>query len=106
MSARRVWKHCLVLQFPEEFLDYDGLIELENAFIGLLREDAKVDGHDSGSGESNIFIFTDNPQRTFATAKGEIDRRGIPGLRAAFRERTGDAYTILWPPGLAVFKVT
>ena len=42
---------------------------------------------------------------TFALAKREIDQRGIPAVKAAYREH-GGKYMLLWPEGATVFKVS
>ena len=56
----------LVLQFCGDSLqDLDELIALEDELIEQLGDSADVDGHDVGSGETNIFIFTSDPKQTF-----------------------------------------
>jgi len=53
-------KYQLVLQLPASSIrDYDEMVEIEEAIITDLGNFGKVDGHDVGSGEMNIFIFTD-----------------------------------------------
>ena len=55
-------KYSLVLQWaPSSTLDYDRLIEIEDDLTERLPE-CMVDGHDLGSDEMNIFIFTDDPR--------------------------------------------
>jgi hypothetical protein len=52
----------LVLQFrPWGARHFDELVRLEDQVIELLEGDAKVDGHDLGSNEANIFIFCSDP---------------------------------------------
>jgi hypothetical protein len=101
--------HILVLQWPGSSLaDFDELVRMEDELAGSLSANAIVDGHDFGAGEMNIFVFTDHPARTFAEVKAVLSRgpRWLPDLRAAYREDTGDEYTVLWPPGLTGFEVT
>ncbi len=98
-------RSLLVLQFSERDLDYDGLIALERTLITALSGHAKVDGHDMGSGESNIFIFTENPRDTFDMAKKIIDSRGISDLKSGFRRLDDDDYTALWPANLREFNI-
>ncbi len=70
-------KYQLVLQFTEESLDaYDRLIALDDLLIDALIEIAKVDGHDMGSGEANIFILSDDPAGTFNLCKPPVDATG------------------------------
>ena len=99
-------KYQLTIQFSEAFVDYDLLIEVENELIEALPGKAEIDGHDLGSGEGNIFIYTDVPADTFAWVKKIVDGRRIPAMKAAYRLRGGEQYTILWPPGLTEFKVS
>jgi hypothetical protein len=65
-----------------------------------------VDGHDFGSGESNIFIVTDQPRYAFDVARAVIDRGPFKNqLRAAYRQQGGEEYVILWPEHLEQFRV-
>jgi hypothetical protein len=101
-------KYQLVLQWPVSSLDsYDSLVEIEEILIEELASDAEVDGHDIGANEMNIFILTDDPKRSFVESKRIIDKTNATSeVRAAYREVTGDRYTILWPPHLNEFTVT
>ncbi len=98
----------LVLQFAtaEELDSYDRLILFEDALISLLGRSAKVDGHDCGSGEMNIFITTETPISTFALVQ-QTDQSIRPSqeMKAAYRPMDGDDFTCLWPPGLEDFDV-
>jgi hypothetical protein len=100
-------KYQLVLQFDARSLDdFDKFVALEEAFDEALRGVAKVDGHDFGSDEFNIFALTDKPREAFTTVQGLASRHGIlNAMRAAFREVTVDDFVILWPPGLTRFTV-
>jgi hypothetical protein len=57
----------LVLQFTtgEDLDSFDRLIRFEEELISVVGKTAKVDGHDFGSGEMNIFILTEDPVATF-----------------------------------------
>lgn len=100
-------KYQLVLQFTVNSLDdFDELRTLEdelNEYLGTL---AAIDGHDCGASESNIFVLTDEPAPTFEKARRLVGKRGLRGLRAAYRELTGGEYVILWPPTLTEFSVS
>jgi hypothetical protein len=100
-------KYQLVLQWPASSIkDYDAMIEIENALIEKLPVESKVDGHDAGSGEMNIFIHTNNPKRTFSEIKGILGSRDFwVDARVAYREIAGDEFTIIWPPDLEEFDV-
>jgi hypothetical protein len=99
--------YLLVLQFPASSLeDYDAMIALEEAIIAELGEADKVDGHDMGSGESNIFVFTDDPKNVFAKLEPLLRVRHLLSCaRIAYRDVDGDDYTILFPEELEGFSV-
>src|ERR1043165_1901815 len=83
----------LVVQFPEAELEYDALIALENELIEALADHAYVDGHDRGSGESNIFILTAEPQPVFAKVLALLQGKGLARhLKAAYRDDGSDDY--------------
>jgi hypothetical protein len=100
-------KYQLVLQWPASSIkDYDTLIEIEDVLTEKLDDGSDVDGHDAGSGETNIFIHTDDPEATFKTVKAVIGTRDFwIDARVAYRELTGNDYTVLWPKDLHEFKV-
>ena len=95
----RTMKYQLVLQFCGDSLaDYDAMIALEDALIEQLRGIAEVDGHDMGSGEWNIFIFTSDPAATFHRARPLLERRHqLQSVTAAFRELEGEQFKLIWP---------
>jgi hypothetical protein len=102
-------KYQLALQFPASSIkDYDEMIALEDELIKKLGSSAKVDGHDCGSGEMNIFIYADEPERVFETIRPVVAKRKlIENLVAAYRERTGEDYTVIWPIGFTKrFRIT
>jgi len=65
-----------------------------------------VDGHDIGSGEMNIFIFTEDPKATFERVKniGSIPNH-MNNLKAGYREVGEDDFVPLYPEGLDHFSV-
>jgi hypothetical protein len=68
-------KYQLALQFRGDSLDnFDEMVALEDELIEKLGDSADVDGHDMGSGERNIFIFTSDPARTFSEARPVLER--------------------------------
>ena len=91
----------LVFQFPGDSLaDYDAMVALEEQLIAVFGHSAQVDGHDSGSGESNIFVLTDHPASTFEQARPSLERAGcLASVRVAYRDLAGEDYTVLWPEG-------
>jgi hypothetical protein len=102
-------EYQLVLQFPcESIAQFDAVIDLEERLIELFVDSAtEVDGHDSGSGEANIFILTPEPIKAFERAHAVVNE--IPSLavalRAAFRRVDADDYSIIWPIGATGFTV-
>lgn len=101
-------KYQLVLQWPAGSIkNYDDLVEMEDALIANLSGSSRVDGHDAGAGEMNIFVITDRPRSTFDEAKAILaSRESWRSVRAAYREVAKSDYTILWPEGLTEFKVS
>ncbi len=76
------------------------MIALEDQLRAALGRSARVDGHDGGSGETNIFIITDDPARAFARARPALERAGcLASARVAYRHMAGEEYTVLWPEG-------
>jgi hypothetical protein len=101
-------RYQIVLQFRGDTLaDYDAMIALEDRLIEDLAHSAKVDGHDCGWGETNIFIFTSDPAATFWRVRQMLQREGrLQTVTAAYREVAGESYTVLWPEGQTEFRIT
>lgn len=100
-------KYQLVIQWPASSIgDYDALVAIEDTLIDNLNDGSKVDGHDAGSGEMNIFTHTDDPRSTFAAVKSVLGTKDFwIDSRVAYRAMAGDDYTILWPEDLHEFNV-
>jgi hypothetical protein len=100
-------KYQLVFRLPAESSeDLDAVIELEDALAEKLEGFAEVDGHDIGSGEMNVFIHTDKPVEAFERSRAELRERGmLSTVQVAYRHRDLEAYTVLWPVGLANFSL-
>ena len=63
-------QYQLVLQFSGDSLgDYDAMLALEDDLIQEFGH-ADVDGHDIGSGETNIFLVTSEPDIAIPSRKG------------------------------------
>lgn len=94
-------RYQLVLQFRGDSLaDYDQMIAIEDRLIEALGDSADVDGHDAGSGETNIFILTSDPAATFRQARPVLQSMDqLKGVRAAFRDVDGEQFTVIWPEG-------
>jgi hypothetical protein len=86
--------------------DFDALIRLEDAITKKLGDLGSVDGHDAGSGEMNIFLFTDEPVAAFGRIKPLAEDLGLlDHLAAAYRETGGRDYVVIYPPGRTNFGV-
>jgi hypothetical protein len=97
----------LVIQFrPTDQLNLEKFVAIEDAIIEELGDSASVDGHDIGSREFNIFIFTDNPGGSFQRL-GKLLQEVKPdgALNVAYRGVDDGKYVVLWPPNLAEFTI-
>jgi hypothetical protein len=101
-------EYMLVLQWPSSLTaeEMDLLISLEDQIREDIGEQGRVDGHDIGSGEMNIFIFTEDPKATFERVKniGSIPSH-MGNLKVGYREVGGDDFVPLYPEGLDRFSV-
>jgi hypothetical protein len=98
----------LVLQFTngEDLDSFDRLIRFEEELISVVGKTAKVDGHDFGSGEMNIFILTEDPVATFTLVRRTNESiRPSEEMRAAYQLIGREDYVCLWPPELSHFDV-
>ncbi len=76
------------------------MVALEDELITELGDSADVDGHDAGSGETNIFILTDDPVATFQRSLRTLERRQtLRRVTAAYRLVEGEEYIVVWPEG-------
>jgi hypothetical protein len=100
-------RYVLVLQWPGfSEADFNALIGMEDTLTEALGDHSRVDGHDFGTDEMNIFIETGDPAEAFSDALAVLgDDLRWAEVRAASRDQTQDAYTILWPQGLSAFSV-
>ena len=97
----------LVLQWPASSIEnYDAMISVEDLLIEELSDGIDIEGHDGGSGQVNIFIRTDSPDKTFRAVKGILeDRTEWSEIKVAYREIAKSEYTIIWPKNLTKFEV-
>jgi hypothetical protein len=96
-----------VLQWPSDSMDtYDAVVDIEDLLIDSLNDGSDVDGHDVGSGEMNVFVWTDDPHATFKRVEATLRSHPLwADLRAAFRAEDQDDYSVLWPESLTDFSV-
>ena len=82
------------------------MIELEETIMRSLGNLGRVDGHDAGSGEMNIFIFSDEPKLAFERIQQVLGTSDfLPDLKVAYREVGKDEFSILHPTGLTHFTI-
>jgi hypothetical protein len=100
-------RYQLVIQLREEnSRAFEDMLRLENALAAVLGDLVDVDGHDAGSGEINVFTFTDSPIVAFErmTAIPELARL-LPRLRVAYRAVDAEDFETLHPPGIYSFEI-
>jgi hypothetical protein len=86
--------------------DFSRLVNWENALTEQLGTSAKVDGHDMGAGEFNLFIYTDDQSGAFRRIQSLPDTRPLSAsMAAAYRPVDCEDYIILWPPDLKRFDI-
>ena len=108
LIGKEVMDYQLVLQFKgKTILDFDALVTLEQNLQRVVEPIAEVDGHDIGSGEINIFVFTADPVVTFERAKMLLsDASLLDKVGSAYRDLQSDKYTVIWPESSAeVFTI-
>lgn len=100
-------KYQVVIQWLASSLtDYDEMIAVEDLLIDKLGSQCKVDGHDFGSGETNIFVHTSDPFRAFEEIRTILSGQKVwHSARIAYRQFDETEYHVLWPPGTAKFNV-
>jgi hypothetical protein len=97
-------RYQLVLQFRGDSLaDFDRIIAIEDRLIEELGRSAKVDGHDCGAGETNIFIYTSDPAATFWIARQVLESENqLDSTAAAYRpveegKQPQEGFIVIWP---------
>ena len=91
----------LVLQFRGDTpADLDAIVSLEGQLMDRLAGGAHVDGHDVGSGETNIFIHAKSVTDAFESIKPVLERAGLlDAVVVASRPMDGERYSVIWPSG-------
>jgi len=100
-------RYQLVLQMPFATLtDYDDMIRFEDAVTRELGALGTVDGHDAGSREMNVFLFTDDPAAAFDRIRPIAGALGLLAkLVAAYRDIDSEEFVVVYPPGRTDFAV-
>ena len=95
----------MVIQWREEDITYDQLIEMENILDYDLGIGHEIDGHDMGSGQANIFMITNNPEDLLQQIKEILNESELSIVKIAYREESKDEFTIVWPVGEKIFEI-
>ena len=101
-------EYLLVLQLPasSSLSAYDLLISLEESIREGIEDFAAVRGHDIGSGEMNIFLFTEKPKLALERIKVmPSGANHMSNMKVGCREVGEVEYTPLYPEGLQQFAV-
>jgi hypothetical protein len=98
----------VVLQWPASSInDYDEMVSVEDLLIEKLSKRCKVDGHDFGSNETNIFVHATDPHGAFEESRTIISGHRLwADIRIGYRKIEGDKYTAIWPEGTKTFNVS
>jgi hypothetical protein len=102
-------KYLFVLQRPASSVeDYDSMVvAIEDLLISSLSKNSNVDGHDTGSGENNFVIETDDPLGLYEEIRHLLGSHSAwSDICVAYRDMEGGAYTALWPKNLRDFRVS
>jgi hypothetical protein len=79
----------------------------EQLLAELPQEHGTLDGHDFGSGEMNIFVYTLRPLEAFEDVVRSLGSWARwADARAAYRPLDSDDFVILWPATLGQFAVS
>src|SRR5690348_1509196 len=100
-------KFQLVLRWAASSREhFDEMVEVEDLLISQLNQQHKVDGHDFGSGDTNIFVFTNDPQAAFEEiSQILVGHRLWQTASAVYREREGEDHeVVLWPKGATIVR--
>ncbi len=103
-------RYQLVIQFKfrdDDTTLQDQVLTLEDDLIERLDPDVvDVDGHDAGSEEMNLFLFTNEPAAAFAQIKPIMLARSLlDRSAAAYRPTDAEDFVPIWPEGLKEFEV-
>lgn len=92
-------RYQLVIQFAQTyFASHAALVEFEDRLIATLPRTHSVDGHDIGSGTTNFFVDTDNPEAAYKIVLYRLATNAMRRkLRIAYRSARGSKFTNLWP---------
>lgn len=94
-------QYQLVLRFRNASLERPGdILLLERALADTLGDTAKLDGYDTGTRDTNLFIISSDPASTFRRSKPALQALSLlDKVTAAYRLEGGARFTVVWPLG-------
>lgn len=94
-------QYQLVLRFRNSSIERPDTIQLlERALADTLGDTALVDGHDTGSRDTDLFIITADPASAFRRSKPALQGLSLlDAVTAAYRLEGGARFTVVWPLG-------
>ena len=96
-------KNLLIIRFDSNDVDYDKMISIETSLIKGFKQQkcAKWDGHDTGSGECNIFFYvTDSWDRAIDIVKAYLKTHEVLDKAIiAKRFKISGKYEVVHPEG-------
>ena len=94
-------QYQLVMRFRKQTLETpDAIAVLEAALSETLAGTARLDGHDTGTREIDLFMMTDDPGAAFRRSKRKLEELALlDKVVVAHRLEGGARFTVLWPLG-------
>ena len=97
-------RDALIVQFKTNGAveDFDWLIKIEDALIQAFSQNnkAKVDGHDFGAGDMNIFIFPRGSWRhAFEILTAHLKHQQALPRAVIILRKKNEQYSVVWPVG-------
>lgn len=89
----------LILRFRNGSIESpQSIATLEQDLAQLLGASAQVDGHEIGSGSTDVYLLSDNPTSTFRRAKPLLEQLELlDRVVAAHRVVGGARFAVIWP---------
>ncbi|HEV8537205.1 MAG TPA: hypothetical protein VGR87_15985 [Candidatus Limnocylindria bacterium] len=96
----------LVLPIPGSSIrGHEEVMHLEERVSAALGTTGKIDGYQSGPGETEFLILTQNPLEAYDVLRGLSDFDARPQLRAVYRQIDKQDYEVLYPEGSFRFHI-
>ncbi|KFN43056.1 hypothetical protein [Arenimonas oryziterrae] len=94
-------QYQLVLRFRKASIESpDTMPALERALAEALGELARLDGHDTGARDIDLFMLTADPATAFRRSKPALEKLALlDRVTAAYRLEGGARFTVVWPLG-------